>query len=96
MERINFYELILYNGHESDRCLRKKFLQQKINSTQIKVCLFQWTPSLSAIICLKNLRTSVRRINMCFVYANICLVNLIIYIRKIYIRFIDGNICFKV
>ena len=46
VERINSYELILYNGQESNRCLRQKFLRQKIDSSQIKVCRFQWTPSL--------------------------------------------------
>ena len=46
VERINSYELILYNEHESNRYLRQKFLRQKINSSQIKVFHFQWTPSL--------------------------------------------------
>ena len=47
MERINSYELILYNGHESNWCLQQRFLRQKINSSQIKVCRFQWTPSFT-------------------------------------------------
>ena len=47
VERIDSYELILYNGHESNRCLRQKFLRQKINSSQIKVCRFQWTLTLN-------------------------------------------------
>ena len=47
MERINYYELVLYNGHKSNRCLWQKLLRKKINSSQIKVCHFQWTPSLS-------------------------------------------------
>ena len=50
MERINFYELILDNGHETNRCLRQTFLPQKINSSKIKVCRFQWTPSLKSDI----------------------------------------------
>ena len=48
VERINSYELILYNRHKSNRCLRQKFLRQKINSSQIKVCRFQWRPSFNA------------------------------------------------
>ena len=40
MERTHSYEL-------SNRCLRQSFLRQKINSSQIKVWRFQWTPSLS-------------------------------------------------
>ena len=47
VERIDSYELILYNGHESNRCLRQKFLRQKINSSQIKVFRFQWTLTLN-------------------------------------------------
>ena len=47
VERIDSYELILYNGHESNRCLRQKFLRQKINSSQINVCRFQWTLTLN-------------------------------------------------
>ena len=42
VERIDSYELILFNGHESNRCLQQKFLRQKINSSQITVCRFQW------------------------------------------------------
>ena len=50
VERINSYQLILFNGHKSNTCFRQKFLRQKINSSQIKVGRFQWTPSLSGHI----------------------------------------------
>ena len=48
VERINPYDWIICNGHESNRYLRQKFLRQKINSLQIKVCRFQWTPSFKS------------------------------------------------
>ena len=49
VERINSYELILYNGHKTIRCSRQKVLRQKINFSQIKVCRFQWTLSFRKI-----------------------------------------------
>ena len=67
VERINSYELILYNGHESSKCLRQRFLRQKINSSQIKVCRFQWTPSFrvcSLHIISKNHSNSFLLINL--------------------------------
>ena len=44
--RIVFCELILYNGHESNKCLQQKYLRQRINSLQIKIYRFHWTLNL--------------------------------------------------
>ena len=44
--RIVFYELILYKGHESNKCLQQKYLRQRINSLQIKIYRFHWTLNL--------------------------------------------------
>ena len=46
VERINSFEIVFYNGHESIMFLRQKSLRQKINSSQIKVSRIHWAPTI--------------------------------------------------